>query len=60
MSWRVVTTITTVMLVFIFTGELKIALGIGVVDMLVNLVSYFMHERIWDKVEWGRHKSNGI
>lgn len=58
-SWRVVTTITTVALVFVFTKELKIALGIGAVDMIVNMISYFIHERIWDKVDWGKHKQAG-
>ena len=53
-SWRIIATATTMALVFIFTGELVLALGIGVFDVVLKLIFYYGHERAWNKVLWGR------
>jgi len=55
-SWRVISTVTTTALVFLFTGEIALAAGIGLVDMLLNLVLYYVHERAWNTIIWGRQK----
>jgi uncharacterized membrane protein len=41
-------------LVFFFTGELNLSLGIGFFDVLTKLGLYFLHERAWDRVWYGR------
>jgi len=53
-TWRVIATLTTTILVFIFTGNLTIAIGVGFFDVVTKLIFYYLHERAWDKVEWGR------
>jgi len=55
-SWRVVATLTTMALVFIFTGEIGIMLGVGALDVISKLIFYFVHERAWDLINWGRYK----
>jgi adenylylsulfate kinase len=56
MSWRVLATLTTVVLVFAFTGKLALAAGIGMIEVVAKLLIYYAHERIWDKISWGRTK----
>jgi adenylylsulfate kinase len=56
-SWGVLATLTTVILVYIFTGKLKIAAGVGVVDVILKTIFYYGHERLWSKVLWGEVKS---
>ena len=34
-------------LVYSFTGELDLSLGVGFFDVLVKLAFYFLHERVW-------------
>ncbi len=53
-SWRIVASIITVLLVFIFTGRWDISLGIGVVEVIAKLFFYYFHERIWNYISWGR------
>jgi len=53
-TWRVIATATTMFLVYVFTGELDLSLGVGVFDVLLKLVFYFLHERAWNRVEYGR------
>ena len=47
-------TATTVLIVFIFTGKLLLAAGVGVVEVVAKLILYYFHERIWDKIKRGR------
>jgi len=54
-SWRVLATLTTAVLVFAFTGQLAIAALVGGVEALAKMVLYFVHERAWDKLTFGRH-----
>jgi adenylylsulfate kinase len=53
-TWRVIATTTTMFLVYIFTGELGLSLGVGFFDVLMKLAFYFLHERVWDRVSYGR------
>jgi adenylylsulfate kinase len=53
-TWRVIATTTTMFLVYIFTGELALSLGVGFFDVLMKLAFYFLHERAWDRVSYGR------
>ena len=54
MTWRVLATLTTVILVFIFTGNLIISLGVGFLEAILKIIIYYLHERGWDKIKWGR------
>jgi adenylylsulfate kinase len=53
-TWRVIATTTTMLLVYLFTGELDLSLGIGFFDVFLKLAFYFIHERAWDRVWFGR------
>lgn len=55
-SWRVIATMTTMILVYIFTKELFISIGVGVFEVLAKITFYYLHERIWQKVGWGKKK----
>jgi adenylylsulfate kinase len=53
-SWRFWATLTTTALVFLFVGEVKIAVAIGGIEILVKMVLYFLHERWWNKIRFGK------
>ena len=53
-TWRAIATTTTMTLVYVFTGEADLSLGIGLLDVLTKLALYFLHERAWDRVWYGR------
>ena len=54
LSWRVVGTIDTLVVSYILSGEIVLAASIASVDFLTKLMLYFFHERIWNKIKWGK------
>lgn len=55
-SWRVIATLITVIVVLIFTGQFKLAFTVGGVGIVVKLILYFFHERMWARIHFGRKK----
>ena len=53
LSWRVIATLTTALVVLSLTGETELALAAATVDTLIKLFLYYLHERGWTKVKWG-------
>jgi uncharacterized membrane protein len=48
-TWRIVGTIDTIILSWLITGELKMGLAIGGVEVVTKMILYFFHERLWYK-----------
>jgi len=53
LSWRTVATLTTMLIVLLFTGEIELAVAIGGVEVMAKLVIFYLHERLWQKAGWG-------
>ncbi len=53
-SWRVIATMVTAMVVFIYSGELAAAVIVGSIDSLAKIGLYWGHERMWQRIHWGR------
>ncbi|UCE15699.1 MAG: DUF2061 domain-containing protein [Candidatus Bathyarchaeota archaeon] len=53
-SFRLIATLTTVILVFVFTGEIVTSLKVGSIEFLAKIALYYFHERVWDKSHFGR------
>ncbi|UOB16445.1 DUF2061 domain-containing protein [Abyssalbus ytuae] len=49
-SWRIVGTVDTMMISYILTGNIKIAMGIGSIEVVSKMILYYFHERIWNKI----------
>ena len=52
--WRVSATLITFITVYVFTGELSRATNITLAAAALLAVGYYFHERLWDKIDWGR------
>lgn len=53
-TWRVLASSATVVIVFIFTGSLKASFGVSLSEIVVKTSLYYLHERLWDRIKWGR------
>jgi uncharacterized membrane protein len=53
-TYRIVILILDFICVYLFTGKIRVAVGFMIVSNIYTTVSYFIHERIWDKIKWGR------
>ena len=49
-SWRIIGTIDTMVISYILTGKLDIALSIGGIEVISKMVLYYLHERTWLKI----------
>ena len=54
LSWRVVGTVDTLLVSYFLTGKIALAASIASVDFLTKLFLYFFHERVWNKIKWGK------
>ena len=55
-SWRVVATTTTVIIIYVFFGRLDLAIAAGLIESVLKVGLYWAHERAWFKVRWGKKK----
>ena len=53
-SWRTVGTIDTMMIAWLVTGKLDFAVTIGGVELFTKMFLYYMHERTWNRIKFGR------
>ena len=57
-SWRCIATATTTIIVWLVTGKLELAATVGALDTVLKLGEYYAHERIWNRVKFGRIKAS--
>jgi hypothetical protein len=53
-SWRVTGTIDTFIISWIITGEPLIASGIAFTEIMTKILLFWLHERVWNKISWGK------
>ena len=55
-SYRLVGSSVTGLILFAITGKGTISILGSVADMVLKIAAYFVHERIWDRIQFGRTK----
>ncbi len=53
-SWRVLATLDTTLIVFLLTGKILLAVSVSGIEVVTKIVLYFFHERAWNKIRYGR------
>lgn len=53
-SWRTLGTVDTIVLSFLVTGNVEHSVKIGLTEVITKIFIYYLHERVWDKISWGR------
>jgi len=48
-TWRVIGTVDTIILSWAITGNLKVGMAIGGIEVITKMFLYFVHERVWYK-----------
>ncbi|MFB6230912.1 MAG: DUF2061 domain-containing protein [Salinibacter sp.] len=52
--YRLLMVVITMLVAYIFTGEVTDAVNIGLVANVVKTGTYYGYERLWARIEWGR------
>jgi uncharacterized membrane protein len=54
-SWRIIGTIDTIILSWLVTGKITLAFSIGFLELFTKCFLFYMHERVWNKVNAGKY-----
>ena len=66
LSWRVIASVATFVITYVIvrnssgkndTEALKFASAIASVDVAAKLILYYLHERLWTNIYWGKYWS---
>ncbi|MDH5755454.1 MAG: DUF2061 domain-containing protein [Nitrospinota bacterium] len=52
-SWRLVATFTTVVIAYLATGKIHVALEIGFFEFFFKIGVYMLHEKVWNSIPYG-------
>lgn len=55
-TWRLSGTLATTIIAFWITDSMIISTKIGLADFLFKIFAFYVHERIWDTIPFGRKK----
>jgi uncharacterized membrane protein len=44
----------SLIVVLLYTGNIALSGAVGLGDLLLKTLAYYVHERIWARIEWGR------
>lgn len=53
-SWRIIGTADTFILSYFITHKPITAASIAGLEVITKTILYYLHERGWDKTQWGR------
>jgi uncharacterized membrane protein len=56
-TWRTGGTVVTFAVAWILTGNISLSAGIGILDTIIKIGAYYIHERLWIRVKFGKLKS---
>jgi uncharacterized membrane protein len=56
-TWRIGGTFVTILTAWLLTGRPTLSVGIGLLDSAVKIGAFYIHERVWDRLSFGRPKS---
>jgi uncharacterized membrane protein len=55
-SYRILGSVSTALIVFMFSRDAAVSLGVGAADMVTKIALYYLHERLWNHISFGRQK----
>lgn len=53
-SWRIIGTLDTILISWVISGQVTVAVSIGVFELLTKTLLYYFHERMWTSIKWGK------
>ena len=53
-TWRLIAIAVTFIVGYVMTGSWQFAVSLSLISNLINFVLYYIHERFWLKIDWGR------
>lgn len=55
-TWRILMLASVYIIAYVSTGNWKTSANITSTIILVNIFVYWLHERVWNNIKWGRQQ----
>jgi uncharacterized membrane protein len=55
-SWRAGGTVVTFIVAWVLVGSLELAARIGMLDTVIKIGAFYIHERLWNRIGLGKQK----
>jgi uncharacterized membrane protein len=55
-TYRLLIVLSNGIIVFVITRDYNLTLGVLIISNIASTIIYFVHERVWNKIHWGRFK----
>ena len=55
-SYRIVGSLTTAAITWAVSGRFDVAAAVGLGDSLLKVALFYLHERAWDRIRFGRNQ----
>ena len=52
-TYRAVIIVLDFSVIYLLTGRVDVALGFMIISNIYTTAAYFIHERIWNRIQWG-------
>ena len=56
LSWRMFGTFATMVIAYVLTEKIALTLYIGIFEFTSKVALFYLHERIWSAISFGRKK----
>ncbi len=53
-TYRAIIIVLDFATVYLFTGKMELAIGFMLISNVYTTTVYFLYERAWDKIKWGK------
>ena len=53
-TYRILGSTSTGLIFYVLTGRLSLSVGAGLLDVVLKIGVYFLHERLWNHINYGR------
>src|SRR5438045_265778 len=53
LTYRVFGSAATAGIAYVATGDMRIGASVGIIDSVVKVGAYYLHERVWYRIRWG-------
>lgn len=55
-TYRAIIIVLDVTVIYLLTGRLDVALGFMIISNTYTSIAYYVHERFWNRIGWGKTK----
>jgi adenylylsulfate kinase len=53
--WEIISFVITALIVYWFYGSIGTSIKFSLILTLIKIPFFFVHERLWKKVKWGKY-----